>query len=133
MYFNVGDTGFKVFKTKFAKIGVAICWDQWFPEAARAMALQGAEVRPFPLSTTPFLLPFPPPCFFGRGFSPFHIPLQISRHRPYFLGAIEVCCDSSRDWQISTSRSSKFSCSVQCFKNEHIERGRADRACISRV
>lgn len=45
-YFNPGDTGFKVFKTKHAVIGVAICWDQWFPEAARAMALQGAEARP---------------------------------------------------------------------------------------
>ena len=44
-YFNPGDTGFKVFHTKFATIGVAICWDQWFPEAARAMALQGAEAR----------------------------------------------------------------------------------------
>lgn len=43
-YFNPGDTGFKVFETRFGKIGVAICWDQWFPEAARAMALQGAEV-----------------------------------------------------------------------------------------
>ncbi|KAM0947464.1 putative N-carbamoylputrescine amidase [Dioscorea sansibarensis] len=47
-YFNPGDTGFKVFATKFAKIGVAICWDQWFPEAARAMALQGAEVLLYP-------------------------------------------------------------------------------------
>jgi N-carbamoylputrescine amidase len=47
MYFNVGDTGFKVFNTKFAKLGVAVCWDQWFPEAARAMALQGAEVHLF--------------------------------------------------------------------------------------
>ena len=44
-YFNPGDTGFKVFKTQYAVIGVAICWDQWFPEAARSMALQGAEVR----------------------------------------------------------------------------------------
>ena len=44
-YFNPGDTGFKVFHTKFATIGVAICWDQWFPEGARAMALQGAEVH----------------------------------------------------------------------------------------
>lgn len=43
-YFNPGDTGFKVFDTRFGKIGVAICWDQWFPEAARVMALQGAEV-----------------------------------------------------------------------------------------
>src|ERR1035441_800585 len=37
-YFSPGDTGFKVFDTKFAKLGVAICWDQWFPEAARCMA-----------------------------------------------------------------------------------------------
>ena len=43
-YFNPGDTGFKIFRTKYAVIGVAICWDQWFPEAARAMVLQGAEV-----------------------------------------------------------------------------------------
>jgi N-carbamoylputrescine amidase len=47
-YFNPGDTGFKVFKTKFATIGVAICWDQWFPESARAMALMGAELLFFP-------------------------------------------------------------------------------------
>ncbi|XP_027342258.1 N-carbamoylputrescine amidase isoform X2 [Abrus precatorius] len=47
-YFNLGDTGFKVFQTKFAKIGVAICWDQWFPEAARAMVLQGAEILFYP-------------------------------------------------------------------------------------
>ncbi|EOY33409.1 Nitrilase-like protein 1 isoform 1 [Theobroma cacao] len=47
-YFNPGDTGFKVFQTKFAKIGVGICWDQWFPEAARAMVLQGAEILFYP-------------------------------------------------------------------------------------
>jgi N-carbamoylputrescine amidase len=47
-YFSPGDTGFKVFDTAFAKIGVAICWDQWFPEAARAMALMGAEVLLYP-------------------------------------------------------------------------------------
>ncbi|KAF4388754.1 hypothetical protein G4B88_019031 [Cannabis sativa] len=47
-YFNPGDTGFKVFQTKFAKIGVAICWDQWFPEGARAMVLQGAEILFYP-------------------------------------------------------------------------------------
>ena len=43
-YFSPGDTGFKVFQTTYGKIGVAICWDQWFPEAARCMALQG-ELR----------------------------------------------------------------------------------------
>ncbi|CAM9208194.1 unnamed protein product [Hapterophycus canaliculatus] len=47
-YFNPGDTGFKVFDTRFGKIGVAICWDQWFPEAARGMALQGAEILLYP-------------------------------------------------------------------------------------
>ena len=47
-YFSPGDTGFKVFATRYAKLGVAICWDQWFPEAARAMALMGAEVLLYP-------------------------------------------------------------------------------------
>lgn len=47
-YFNPGDTGFKVFKTRYADVGCAICWDQWFPEAARAMALQGAELLLYP-------------------------------------------------------------------------------------
>lgn len=47
-YFSPGDTGFKVFKTKYGKIGVAICWDQWFPEAARCMALMGAEMLFYP-------------------------------------------------------------------------------------
>lgn len=47
-YFTPGDTGFKVFKTKFGVIGVGICWDQWFPEAARIMALKGAEILFYP-------------------------------------------------------------------------------------
>lgn len=47
-YFSPGDTGFKVFETRYAKIGVGICWDQWFPEAARAMALMGAELLFYP-------------------------------------------------------------------------------------
>jgi N-carbamoylputrescine amidase len=47
-YFSPGDTGFMVFDTKFARIGVAICWDQWFPETARALALKGAELIFFP-------------------------------------------------------------------------------------
>lgn len=47
-YFNPGDTGFKAFKTKYATIGVGICWDQWFPECARAMALLGAEILFYP-------------------------------------------------------------------------------------
>lgn len=47
-YFNPGDTGFKVWKTRYARIGVAICWDQWFPESARSMALLGAELLFYP-------------------------------------------------------------------------------------
>lgn len=47
-YFNPGDTGFKVWKTRYAKIGVGICWDQWYPEAARCMALMGAELLFYP-------------------------------------------------------------------------------------
>lgn len=47
-YFSPGDTGFKVWNTRYAKIGVGICWDQWFPETARNMALQGAELLFFP-------------------------------------------------------------------------------------
>jgi N-carbamoylputrescine amidase len=47
-YFTPGDTGFKVFHTKVGCIGIAICWDQWFPEAARAMALLGADILLYP-------------------------------------------------------------------------------------
>ena len=47
-YFSPGDTGFRVFDTKLGRIGAAICWDQWFPEAARAMALAGAELLLYP-------------------------------------------------------------------------------------
>lgn len=47
-YFTPGDTGFRVWETAFGRIGAAICWDQWFPEAARAMALMGAEVLLYP-------------------------------------------------------------------------------------
>lgn len=47
-YFNPGDTGFTVFRTRFAVLGVGICWDQWFPETARCLALQGAEFLLFP-------------------------------------------------------------------------------------
>lgn len=47
-YFTPGDLGFKVFATKFGKIGVLVCWDQWFPEAARLTAMQGAEVLVYP-------------------------------------------------------------------------------------
>lgn len=47
-FFNIGDTGFKVWDTKYAKIGCGICWDQWFPEAARVMALQGADLLLYP-------------------------------------------------------------------------------------
>jgi N-carbamoylputrescine amidase len=47
-YFTPGDTGYKVFDTKYAKIGVLICWDQWYPEAARITSLMGAEILFYP-------------------------------------------------------------------------------------
>jgi N-carbamoylputrescine amidase len=47
-YFSPGDTGYQVFNTKFARIGVLICWDQWYPEAARITSLMGAQVLFFP-------------------------------------------------------------------------------------
>lgn len=47
-YFSPGDTGFRVWDTAFGRLGVAICWDQWFPETARCLALMGAEVLLFP-------------------------------------------------------------------------------------
>jgi len=47
-YFSPGDTGFKIWRTKYCNIGIGICWDQWFPEAARIMALKGADVIMYP-------------------------------------------------------------------------------------
>jgi N-carbamoylputrescine amidase len=47
-YFSPGDTGFRVWKTRFGRLGVGICWDQWFPECARAMAVMGAEILLYP-------------------------------------------------------------------------------------
>lgn len=47
-YFTPGDTGFKVWDTRFGRIGIGICWDQWFPESARCMALMGAEILFYP-------------------------------------------------------------------------------------
>jgi len=47
-YFRPGNTGFKVWKTKFGNLGVGICWDQWFPECARAMVLMGADILLYP-------------------------------------------------------------------------------------
>ncbi|MDX2226181.1 MAG: nitrilase-related carbon-nitrogen hydrolase, partial [Verrucomicrobiae bacterium] len=47
-YFTPGDLGFKAWQTRYAKIGVLICWDQWYPEGARLTALQGAEILFYP-------------------------------------------------------------------------------------
>jgi N-carbamoylputrescine amidase len=47
-YFRPGDTGFRVWNTRFGRVGVGVCWDQWYPESARAMMLQGAEVLMYP-------------------------------------------------------------------------------------
>jgi len=59
-YFSPGDTGFKVWQTRIGCIGVGICWDQWFPEAARAMALQGAELLLYPTAIGSEPPPAPP-------------------------------------------------------------------------
>ena len=47
-YFNPGDTGFRVWQTKFGQVGLGICWDQWFPETARCLVLGGAEILLYP-------------------------------------------------------------------------------------
>jgi N-carbamoylputrescine amidase len=59
-YFTPGDTGFRVWKTKFGVLGAGICWDQWFPESARAMALLGAEVLFYPTAIGTEPPPAPP-------------------------------------------------------------------------
>jgi N-carbamoylputrescine amidase len=59
-YFTPGDTGFKVWQTKFGVLGCGICWDQWFPEGARAMALMGAEVLLYPTAIGSEPPPAPP-------------------------------------------------------------------------
>jgi len=59
-YFNPGDTGFKVWDTRYAKVGVGICWDQWFPESARCMALMGAEILLYPTAIGSEPPPAPP-------------------------------------------------------------------------
>jgi len=59
-YFTPGDTGFKAWQTRFGVFGAGICWDQWFPEAARAMALMGAEALFYPTAIGSEPLPAPP-------------------------------------------------------------------------
>ena len=59
-YFTPGDTGFKVCKTKYGRVGAAICWDQWFPEAARVMALNGADILCYPTAIGSEPPPAPP-------------------------------------------------------------------------
>lgn len=59
-YFTGGDTGFRVWQTRFGRIGVGICWDQWFPESARAMALAGAELLLYPSAIGSEPPPAPP-------------------------------------------------------------------------
>jgi len=59
-YFSPGDTGFRVWNTRFGRLGVGICWDQWFPETARSMALLGAELLLFPTAIGSEPPPAPP-------------------------------------------------------------------------
>jgi N-carbamoylputrescine amidase len=59
-YFRPGDSGFKVWQTRYGKLGAGVCWDQWFPEAARIMALKGAEVLLYPTAIGSEPAPAPP-------------------------------------------------------------------------
>ena len=59
-YFNPGDTGFRVWDTRYGRIGCGVCWDQWFPEAARSMALMGAELLLYPTAIGAEPPPSPP-------------------------------------------------------------------------
>ena len=59
-YFSPGDTGFQVWNTRYGRIGAAICWDQWFPESARVMALKGAELLFYPTAIGSEPPPAPP-------------------------------------------------------------------------
>ena len=59
-YFRPGDSGFKVWQTRYGKLGAAVCWDQWFPEAARIMALKGADVLFYPTAIGSEPPPAPP-------------------------------------------------------------------------
>jgi N-carbamoylputrescine amidase len=59
-YFRPGDSGFKIWQTRYGKLGAGVCWDQWFPEAARIMALQGAEVLLYPTAIGSEPPPAPP-------------------------------------------------------------------------
>ena len=59
-YFSPGDSGFRVWSTRYARIGVGICWDQWFPECARSMALMGAELLFYPTAIGSEPPPAPP-------------------------------------------------------------------------
>jgi N-carbamoylputrescine amidase len=59
-YFTPGDTGFRVWPTRFGKVGAAICWDQWFPEAARSLALRGADFLFYPTAIGSEPPPAPP-------------------------------------------------------------------------
>lgn len=59
-YFTPGDTGFKVWQTRYGAMGAGICWDQWFPESARAMALRGAEILFYPTAIGSEPPPAPP-------------------------------------------------------------------------
>jgi N-carbamoylputrescine amidase len=59
-YFTPGDTGFQVYETKLGRVGAAICWDQWFPETARVLALKGAEILLYPTAIGSEPPPAPP-------------------------------------------------------------------------
>ena len=102
-YFTPGDTGFKVWDTRFGKIGVGICWDQWFPEAARCMALDGAELLFYPtaIGSEPVLecdsMPHWQRCM--QGHAPANLVPVIAANR---IGTETVTPDSENQQQSSS-------------------------------
>ena len=96
-YFTPGDTGFRVWDTRYAKIGIGICWDQWFPETARALALNGAELLFYPtaIGSEPILetdsMPHWTRCMQGHAAA--HLMPVIAANR-YGLEEVQPCTEN---------------------------------------
>jgi N-carbamoylputrescine amidase len=107
-YFRPGDTGFRVWKTRYGCIGAGICWDQWFPEAARSMALQGADVLLYPTAI---------------GSEP-NAPDDDTKAQLKFYGSSFIC-DQRGDIEVELSREEE-GVAVASFEREVLRRYRAN-------